>query len=74
MRTVPKIGLDARVKSIENSIVTVVYAGPSGNVSKMLGQTDKDLRLKEQANTDNHGQNPFLDVLDPFDVFKSGRF
>jgi hypothetical protein len=39
--------LDAKVKSIENGIVTVVYTGGAGKVSKMLRETDKDLRVKD---------------------------
>jgi hypothetical protein len=54
--------LDARVKSVENGIVTVVYSGANGNQSKMLRETDKDLRQKEQYKTDNHGQNPLMDL------------
>ena len=42
--------VDAKVISIENGLVAVNYSGPDGTMmSKTLRETDKYLRLKEQA-------------------------
>ena len=44
-----KAWIDGKVKSVESGIVTVTYSLSGGKMMKRLRDTDKDLRVKDEA-------------------------